>query len=913
MMRAWHLQEYRRGRGPGSRTGGALLAGLMLSVAATALAAPAAQARDEDAPALRREVEVRLAPQPLSSALLQLSRQTGLAVVAARDLTAGHQAPAIEGRMTPLEALRYMLSGTDLDFKVVGQGTVSIVPKRERRAGVVKTSWLADPAARPDPALLQQAKAPQSAPATPEFTMEEIVVTARRREESLLSVPISVSAFSGQQLEDLGAVDLTDINLFVPNVTIEVSRGTNTTLTAFIRGVGQQDPVAGFEQGVGIYIDDVYLNRPQGAVLDLYDVERIEVLRGPQGTLYGRNTIGGAVKYVTRRLGEEPSAEIRLTGGNYRQFDAVGTFTLPLTDTFRMGGAVARFTRNGFGRNLNLVGLENYDKDILGGRLSFEWTPDPDVFVRIAGDWTDDNSDPRQGHRLIPGLFSGAPVLKNVFDTRAGLNTPQADTVNRGISGLIEWTIDERFTLKNILAYRDNRSDQPLDFDSLPVVDVDVPVTYKDHQVTEELQLLFQSGKWSGVAGFFYMNASAFNVFDVVLGELGDLIGLPGLNAFTFGRVKTDTWALFFDATYALTPEIDISYGGRFTSDRRKAEIRRQTFLGGFSPFFGGPERSPILTATDFTGAKTFEKYTSRGSVSWHPNDDHNFYVSVSQGFKGGGFDPRGSATAAPDLDGDGIAGAADPEDVFQFLLFKPERIISYEVGHKGRFADGRFRHSLAAFWSPYKDVQIPGSVGVDTNGDGVNDTFIGVTTNAARARIRGIEWEADALLLPDAFAPGGEIRLNWSLGYIDADYKQFINAFGQDISDVARFQNTPRWTASVGLVAAAPLTILGAQGRLQFLPRVAYRSLTHQFEVDSAFLDQPEYALVDISLVWTSDDGRWELGVHGRNLTDKRYIIAGWDFIDDATGAPTLGLEGVATAFYGNPRTVSGTVKLRF
>ncbi len=128
------------------------------------------------------------------------------------------------------------------------------------------------------------------------------MVTARRRDEALLDVPIAVTAFSGRQLERQGAVDITDVGDTTPNVTLEASRGTNSTLTAFIRGIGQQDPVGGFEQGVGIYLDDVYLNRPQGAVLDIYDVERIEVLRGPQGTLYGRNTIGGAIKYVTRRL-----------------------------------------------------------------------------------------------------------------------------------------------------------------------------------------------------------------------------------------------------------------------------------------------------------------------------------------------------------------------------------------------------------------------------------------------------------------------------------------------------------------------------------------------------------------------------------------------------------------------------------
>ena len=187
-----------------------------------------------------------------------------------------------------------------------------------------------------------------------------VVVTAQRREESLLDVPVSVSAFDGDLLEDLGVADLTEVAKITPNVTLEVSRGTNTTLTAFIRGVGQQDPVAGFEAGVGVYIDDVYLNRPQGAVLDVFDVERNEVLRGPQGTLYGRNTIGGAVKYVTRGLGDEPEFKADVALGSFNQRDLILTTSLPLSDTFRVGGSLALLQRDGFGENIN-IGGENYN------------------------------------------------------------------------------------------------------------------------------------------------------------------------------------------------------------------------------------------------------------------------------------------------------------------------------------------------------------------------------------------------------------------------------------------------------------------------------------------------------------------------------------------------------------------------
>ena len=192
------------------------------------------------------------------------------------------------------------------------------------------------------PAVAQDATVAEPVATEVSADSGEIVVTARRREERLIDVPVAVSAFSGEQLEQRGALDLTDVAQAVPNVTLENSRATNSTLSAFIRGIGQQDPVSGFEQGVGIYLDDVYLNRPQAAVLDIYDVERIEVLRGPQGTLYGRNTIGGAVKYVSRRLPQEFALKARATYGTYDQAEAVVTASAPLGEIVRIGGSVAR-------------------------------------------------------------------------------------------------------------------------------------------------------------------------------------------------------------------------------------------------------------------------------------------------------------------------------------------------------------------------------------------------------------------------------------------------------------------------------------------------------------------------------------------------------------------------------------------
>jgi iron complex outermembrane recepter protein len=731
--------------------------------------------------------------------------------------------------------------------------------------------------------------------------VEEIIVTARRREESALDVPVALTVFSGEQLNRMGTADITELSNLVPNITVERTRGTNSTASAFIRGVGQQDPVAGFEQGVGIYIDDVYLNRPHGAVLNIYDVERIEVLRGPQGTLYGRNTIGGAIKYVTRRLSADPEVGVELRGGNYGQLDASGTFSFPLTESFRAGATLASFKRDGFGKNLTL-GKENYNKDVLAGRASLEWLPRDDLFFRVAGDYTRDESEPRHGHRLLPSLLTQAPVLRNVYDSRPGLNVPDTEQKSRGIAGTAEWHINDTFTLRNVVAYRKNDAGWPNDFDALPTVDIDVPVIYRDDQFTEELQLLFDSERVSGVVGFFYMDASAMNEADIVLGATGALIGIPGLNAYMFGEVDTETWSLFGDATYRLTDTIEVSLGGRYTNDKRHARLLRQSYAGGFTQRFGGAARAPFATTTNFDDGATFTNFSPRVGISWRPAADQNLYLTLAQGFKGGGFDPRGSAAATPP----GMT-------VNRFLRFDPEKVNTVEIGHKANWLEGRATTSAAVFHSIYDDIQIPGSIGVDTTGDGIADTFVGVTTNAGEATISGLEFEGLVYLANDVIRAGDSLSTNWALGYINAEFDEFINNVGVDISKEANFQNTPKWTAQFGFDYRTPLRLFAREGQLSLLPRAAYRSRTHQFEIASRHLDQEAFTLIDMSVIWTSQDRAWRLGVHGKNLTDKRYIVAGWDFVNDDTLAPLLGLERTLTAFYGDPRTISASISYAF
>jgi iron complex outermembrane receptor protein len=714
--------------------------------------------------------------------------------------------------------------------------------------------------------------------------VQKVVVTARRREETLQDVPVSVTAFSADQLSKQGVPDVTALALALPNTTLKASRATNSTLTAFIRGVGQADPLAGFESGVGIYIDDIYLARPQAAVADIYDVERIEVLRGPQGTLYGRNTIGGAVKYVTRKLAPKTDVRLRATVGNYGQKEGVATLSTPISDTMRIGGTVARFKRNGFGKNL-FTGADNYDKDVTALRLSAEFTPTPDLFIRIAGDGTQDDSNPKNGHRLIVGRTSGAPILENEFDTRANLTQAlghDQEVKAHGVSALVEYRINDQFTLKSITASRKDKSYAPIDFDSLPTVDMEVPALYTNEQTSQEFNLTYTGDRIQGVAGVYYIDAQAFNKFDTILA------GAVPTSTFTSGDIGTKAWAVYADGSFNFTDSLSLSLGGRYTVDKRTASIYRQIFLGANgSPEMGNPGAILFRTDTDLrTGLEREDKkFTPRIAVNYKVNSDHNVYASYSEGFKGGGFDPRLN-----------VVGTRIPLSQAR-AGYSPETIETVELGLKSAFNGGRITTNTALFFSDYNDVQIPGSVAIDTNGDGKDDSFAGVTTNAGKAKIRGFEFETVANLTRDFTIAG-------MYSYIDADYKEYIVA-GANVADQRAFQNTPRNSANLRANYDIVLPIMGNNGKISLIASASYKGATNQFETKS-IIDQESYKLYDASILWTRADGKIRAGIHGKNLSDERYKTGGYLF-------PTLGNEGTLTAFYGNPRTVSATLEYRF
>jgi iron complex outermembrane recepter protein len=713
--------------------------------------------------------------------------------------------------------------------------------------------------------------------------LEEITVTARRREESLQDVPIAVSAFSAERIENMGVPDITWLQQATPNLTLQVARGSNSTLIAFIRGIGQQDPLWGFEPGVGLYVDDVYIARPQGAVLDIYDIERLEVLRGPQGTLYGRNTIGGAVKYVTKPLGNKARLDTRLTLGSYAQHDVLVSGVLPVTDTLSLGASAAVYRREGYGDN-QYTGLGNhYEKKVDAFRLSAEYNPNDALSVRLAADMVDDDSDSKHGHREIAGagLTAGETVLPDRYDTRGGIGDDN-EVTTEGIALTIAYRLSEALTLKSISAYREGATNTLIDFDATPAPALDVPGRYRDRQATQELQLLFEGDRWQGVAGLYYLNAKASGAFDTV-------VGLINLAIATSGSVETKSYAGFADVSYDITDRFTASLGGRYTSDERRGEVYRQNFTGLRTPLFGNAAAVPGLLRTDYSNERTFDKFTPRASLSFEFTPDLTTYVSYSEGFKSGGFDMRGDAVLTPTT----VNG------------YDPETVKSYELGLKGNAFDGRMTYNVAAFWADYEDQQI-------TRQEPAPGGVASFVDNAGSSTIKGIELEG-AVLFSD------RLSLTYGLGWTDAEFDEFrtftvVNGtpVPVDLSDIAVFQNTPEWNGNLTLTYSQPLR--AGWGGLVTALSGSYRDSYYMFEFPRPLIDQTSsYTLVDASVAWTSESEKLRVALTGRNLTDEEYKIGGYDFYTGQPAGTQVLFGNTVNAFYGPPRTWSLSVSYRF
>lgn len=743
----------------------------------------------------------------------------------------------------------------------------------------------------------------QEASSQEAVAVEDIIVTARRTEESVQKTPLSISAFSEETLNRIGATDVTGIQGAVPNLNLVQGRGSSDATNIYIRGVGQPDALQTFDPAVGVYVDDVYFSRIRGTQLDLMDLQRVEVLRGPQGTLYGKNTIGGALKLVTRRPDSGPYANVSAAFGDYNQREVKISGATPLSDTFAIGGAALYSARDGYVTD-PVTGAEYNDKDTLAGRISAAWTPRDNFRLDLAADYTRERAGMTVGRAESP-LFTTDLLLGTVtvrqpapatgsefnYKTRTTVGLPNETPLDHwGLSATATWDISDSLTLKSITAYRNLSYDDYIDIDASEFEMGDVFVGVDQKQFSQEFQLSFNNGgRLSGVAGVYYLKENIESYQEAY----GDDIFTTGGMATGFLRtiaddLDTTSWAVYANGTWAATDALSISAGLRY-SHEEKDYWRTTTTDWTIPSLIGTPFAAFDAVFAPFRLDPTFafdvdnswSDVSPMVSVDYQVSPDAMIYGRISKGFKSGGFNGRANNP-----------GEQQPYD--------PETVTSFELGAKTSWANGRVRANASVFYNDYEDFQARVSDCVaDAATPGGNCTIALTVLNAGQLDIKGAELEVYANLT-------SALQLDAQIGYLDASYGEFdeVRVIGGAETTIDRSWQTPafspEWTLRFG---GSYEFDLGQNGALQIGAQARYRS-SMALSVDNAniltgdeypSMFQDSYWMYDARAEWRTADDRYSIGIYGKNLTDEVYKTDAQEFSSVA---------GIRTAYYGAPRT---------
>lgn len=719
-------------------------------------------------------------------------------------------------------------------------------------------------------------------------TIEQVTVTARRREESLQDVPVAITALTSDQLLEQNVRTLEDMTAYAPNIKVNAGRATTSTINAYIRGVGQNDPLWGFEPGVGIYLDDVYIARPQGALLDVYDVERIEVLRGPQGTLYGKNTIAGAIKYVTRDIAtEDPAFNVTATGGSYDQRDIKVSGSAPVVaDHVYLGAAVAYLQRDGYGklvddgapRAFNSVGQDVSDKDVLAARANATFLWGDSSKLRVLADTIQDNSNAAGGQRLNN---IGAPALDDRFDQRTDMPVDKDRFISKGIAATYTQGLTDALDLKLVGAYREGDGRQFIDFEELNANLFQVPAEYGDDQASGEVQLTYTSDTVKGVAGVYYFDGTARGAFDASLGA-------NNLTSLTKGSVDTQSIAVYADTTWTLTERLNLNVGARWNEDEKEATVFVAQYLGRLpadQTLFDANNVPPgfalLAVQSDYTAKRTFSDVSPRLGVDYRLSDNVLTYAGYSAGFKSGGFDMRGNQAANPNT----TAG------------YDSETADNFEIGMKSNWLDDTLQLNLTVFYTPYHDVQIGSQQFVNVGGNPTNATAV---LNAGKQLNKSAELES-------IWRPVPALTLVLNVGYLDAQFEEFLVGCvpaapdcRRDISSLNEPINSPDWTSFLGATYRWELGVGDLAAHLGY----QYRSSTKVANTTASITDQDAYDVLDLGVSYTTASQAWRFALEGKNVLDEEYRVAGYDF-----GNTNISQIG----FYGPPRTVAVSATYRY
>jgi len=729
--------------------------------------------------------------------------------------------------------------------------------------------------------------------------LEEIVVTARKRVEPLQETPIAISAFTAEALERQLIGNTEDLDQVSPNLQFASYgplTGNNAAAQVYIRGIGQSDGSSGVDPGVGLYIDDVYMGRSVGGVMDFRDIANVQVLRGPQGTLFGRNTIGGAVLLTTTLPGEEFGGTVRVGVGDDNLREVFAALDLPMSDTVGLRVSGGMRERDGYVKRVyDGLDLGNEDTQTFQAALRFE--PSDSFTATLRADYTksDENGSPfvyvtMNGSQAFPAAIStgaGCPgatfpppfVPQNVVDqrcandatwdlghfTNGGTAKARSTLDNWGTSAVLQWEVSPSFTLKSITAYRELEWHGSRDADNTALLVLHTDYSSDGDQMSQELQGLFDFGSVTGVVGAFYFEESILDTLIVPFAAPPPLVAsgaIPGSEDFQQADIDNDNWAVFTQWTFDVTDKLSLTGGVRYTEENKGIEILSFTTtpLGApvvvpttyNTPGVPGPGLNILLQPFK----NKYDSTTGSASVQYQFTDSFMTYLSWSQGFKSGGFNQR--------------YNNAPPDNVP--VSFDEENASTYELGFKSEFG-GNFRLNGAIFRTSYDEMQLTYRLGI-----------VPLLFNAGESKIEGAELEF-------TYAPGALI-IEGSLGYLDNEFEEIAEVPGttQTVGPNNRLPFTPEWQGNIGIgydfsVGAGTLT-----------PRVNVSYTDEQFfdaanSVEVAQLES--VTVVNASVTWAFDN--WKIRGGLNNATDEDYRVAGNSSFSTSAG--------YAEAIYARPR----------
>ena len=683
---------------------------------------------------------------------------------------------------------------------------------------------------------------------------EPVVVTAQKREQSIYDVPVAISAFSADTIEKQGISDLTDIGKFVPNMNVtEFGAGHTSSANPFIRGIGLQDHLITTDPGVGVYVDGIYLGRQIGQNWSLANIERVEVLRGPQGTLYGRNSIGGAINIITRQPGDEDGGRVSLTAGSRGRLNADFYTNFKFSDQFAMSLTGAFMSRDGLGQ---FEMLENPRKEVgeledISARVALKWSPTDRLSFLLTADGNEGDNGLRPYDTLVDefgaecrataadpstcanGSFYDSGLrnddqASNPYDNNTGQDS-QTSVTNEanGVSLTVDFAVSDTMAAKLLLSDRESEYSAGLDDDSSFVDNSSFPEVGFADQQSAELQLTGTFGAWDYVAGLYWFEEEGANSQDpaIFLESPGDFLL----------EQEVDSQAIYANIGYNFSEDLRVSGGLRYTQDDKTAH----TNLAITTAVDGVVQ----IVRLDDTNSRDWSETSWDVSASYQMNDRLNVYGAIQSGYQSGQFPARPYCLFGS------VFGGFDPlsEDPnYCFVANDNVTALNFEVGLKGEPFDN-LQMSIAVFNTEYSDlpyqVSTTSGVGFDTQNIIVDQTS------------RGVEFEG-TWLATDNF------RVHATLGYIDAEV--------DDPNPAAVAPLTPEITASV----SPEYSFLLGNGEITMRADWSFRD--DMFGEPSSdpgrftFIESRD--LINLNVTYRPTNGDWTVSAYGTNVTDERY-----------------------------------------